>query len=286
MGKTGRFDLRDLRDSGAQMPNERRSYGTRNIPAAYLGQAQAANGENKPMLDDHGILVVEDDAVMREELLIPALRESGFKNVTGVGSAMETYRAVLTRRFSLFLLDIGLPDESGFSLTQNLRAATDAGIVMLTSGRPSKAQQAQWLEDGADAYLTKPIDTDLLTATVRSVLRRQTTVKPVASTVAAAASASRKWRLDTEGWTLVSPRGVPVHLTRNERVLIEPLMARMGNVVSREDLISRFTHDVHDFDPHRLEVIIHRLRHKACKVTGENFPLRAVRGSGYVLTSR
>jgi DNA-binding response OmpR family regulator len=83
---------------------------------------------------------------------------------------------------------------------------------------------------------------------------------------------------------LISPGGVRVHITGKERTLIEPLIARRGNVLSREDLIARFTHNVHDFDPHRLEVIVHRLRQKATKLSGEDFPLRAVRGTGYVLT--
>jgi DNA-binding response OmpR family regulator len=94
------------------------------------------------------------------------LRDCGFRDVKGVGTAMETYRAVLTQRFSLFLVDIGLPDESGFTLTRNLREATDAGIVVLTGGGHSKAQHVQGLNDGADAYLFKPIDIELLAATV------------------------------------------------------------------------------------------------------------------------
>jgi len=279
----GRVNLQDTCGSGTHglirgQVRDRES----DAPAPHFGLPRRTQKENGATVHQHNILVVEDDAEMRDQILIPGLRECGFRNVTGAGSAMETYRTVLTQRFSLFLVDIGLPDESGFTLIKNLRDATDAGIVVLTGGGHSRAQYLQGLNEGADAYLLKPVDMELLAATLRSVLRRQAAASaPMASAV----GASQAWRLDPGGWALVSPGGVRIHITGNERVLIEPLIARQGNVISREDLISRFTHNVHDFDPHRLEVIVHRLRQKATKLSGEDFPLRAVRGTGYVLTS-
>lgn len=253
-------------------------------PAPRFGLPRRTQKEDGATVHQQSILVVEDHAEMRDQILIPGLRDCGFRDVKGVGSAMETYRTVLTQRFSLFLVDIGLPDESGFTLIANLRDATDAGIVVLTGGGHSRAQYVQGLNAGADAYLLKPVDMELLAATLRSVLRRQAAAAANATT-ASAVEASQAWRLDPEGWALISPGGVRVHITGNERILIEPLIARRGNVVSREELISRFTHNVHDFDPHRLEVIVHRLRQKATKHSGEDFPLRAVRGTGYVLTA-
>lgn len=250
--------------------------------APRFGQGRRTQREDNATIHQQSILVVEDHEEMREQILIPGLRDCGFRSVAGVGSAKETYRAVLTQCFSLFLVDIGLPDESGFTLTRNLREATGAGIVVLTGGGHTKAQYVQGLNDGADAYLLKPIDMELLAATLRSVLRRQMASHAPPTT---AAEAPRTWRLDPEGWALISPGGVRIHITGNERVLIEPLIARLGNVVSREELIARFTHNIHDFAPHRLEVIVHRLRQKATKLSGEDFPLRAVRGTGYVLTS-
>ena len=247
-----------------------------------FGQPRRTQREDNATVHQQNILVVEDHEEMRERILLPGLRDCGFRNVAGVGSAIETYRAVLTQRFSLFLVDIGLPDESGFTLIKNLREATDAGIVVLTGGGHSKAQYVQGLNEGADAYLLKPVDMELLSATLRSVLRRQAANVQIATT---AADAQPVWRLDPAGWALISPRGVRIHITGNERILIEPLVARQGNVISREELIARFTHNIYDFDPHRLEVIVHRLRQKASKLSGETFPLRAVRGMGYVLTS-
>lgn len=277
-----RVNLRDTRGSGTHGLVRGHVHDKGTDAATRFGHTRRLQRDDSEAIYRQSILVVEDDAEMREQILIPGLLDCGFKDVTGVGNAKETYRAVLTRRFSLFLLDIGLPDESGLTLTRNLREATDSGIVVLTGNQRSKAQHVQGLDDGADAYLLKPVDMELLAATVRSVLRRQAmTDTPVAPIV----RAPHAWRLDPEGWALISPGGVRIHITGNERVLIEPLIARLGNVVSREELIARFTHNIHDFAPHRLEVIVHRLRQKATKLSGEDFPLRAVRGTGYVLTS-
>lgn len=222
------------------------------------------------------ILVVEDDPGMRDGILIPGLKNAGF-NVVGAGNAAEAYRNMLTREFSLFLLDVGLPDEDGFTIAQHLRALTDAGIVMLTDRR-RKADHIRGLDEGADAYVTKPIDIDMLAATLRSLLRRLAQTK-----IATPAEIQSIWRLDTDSWNLASPAGRKVRLTHPERLVIGVLAASPGETVARDTIIRRLARDIHDFDPHRLEMLIHRLRRKVLSATNEHLPLSAVRGVGYVL---
>lgn len=181
-----RVNLRDTRGSGTHGLVRGHVHDKGTDAATRFGHTRRLQRDDSEAIYRQSILVVEDDAEMREQILIPGLLDCGFKDVTGVGNAKETYRAVLTRRFSLFLLDIGLPDESGLTLTRNLREATDSGIVVLTGNQRSKAQHVQGLDDGADAYLLKPVDMELLAATVRSVLRRQAmTDTPVAPIVRA-----------------------------------------------------------------------------------------------------
>lgn len=217
---------------------------------------------------------------MREEILIPGLRDRGFEHLVGVGSAIETYRAVLARDFSMFVLDIGLPDEDGFAVARHLRANSDAGIVMLT-GRVGNAEQVHGLETGADAYLAKPVDLDILAATLRSVMRRLEP-RPAAGTAATDRSG---WRVD-ETWSLVGPHGGIVRLTHLEYLLASLLFARAGQTVTRETIIACLSRDIHAFDPHRLEMLVHRLRRKVLKAFGHELPLSSVRGVGYVLTLR
>lgn len=220
------------------------------------------------------ILVVDDDPGTRDDILIPGLQDAGF-NAIGAGSAAEAYRKMLTHDFSLFILGAGLPDEDGPTIARHLRALTDAGIVLLTDRTRDKADRIRGLEEGADAYVTKPVDVDVLAATLRSLLRRVKAAK--AEGIPAA------WRLDMDNWNLASPAGRTVRLTHPERLVVGLLVESAGRTVARETIISRLTHDIHDFDPHRLEMLIHRLRRKVLAATSQQLPLNAVRGLGYVL---
>lgn len=221
------------------------------------------------------VLVVDDDPGMRDDILIPGLQDAGFIAV-GAGSAAETYRKMLTHDFSLFVLDTGLPDEGGQPLAKHLRALTDAGIVMLTGRSGTKADRIRGLEEGADAYVTKPVDIDVLAATLRSLLRRL-------PQNAKAEGVPPSWQLDMGNWNLESPGGRRVRLTHPERLVVSLLAESPGETVARDAIISRLTRDIHDFDPHRLEMLIHRLRRKVLSATNEALPLNAVRGVGYVL---
>lgn len=223
------------------------------------------------------ILVVEDDPGMRDDILIPGLEDAGF-NVVGAGSAAEAYRSMLTRDFSLFVLDVGLPDEDGFTMVKHLRPLTDAGIVMLTGRKRGNADHIRGLDEGADVYLSKPVDIDVLTATVRSLLRRLRQPKNWRPE-----ETPPGWQFDMDSWNLASPRGAKVRLTHAERLVVNVLAASSGETVARDTIISRLAQDIHDFDPHRLEMLIHRLRRKVLSVTNEHLPLNAVRGVGYVL---
>jgi len=222
------------------------------------------------------ILVVEDDPRMLDDILIPGLEDAGY-NAVGAGSTTEVYRQILTQDFSLFVIDMGLPDEDGLTIASYLRTSTDAGIVMLTDRWRKKADRIRDLDEGADAYVTKPIDIDLLTATVRSLLRRlgrQKNGRPKET--------SPVWSFDRDNWNLASPGGTSIRLTRLERLVVSVLAASPGEAVTRDTIISRLAQDIHDFGPHRLEMLIHRLRKKVLSATDEPLPLNAVRGVGYV----
>jgi DNA-binding response OmpR family regulator len=220
------------------------------------------------------ILVVEDDPRIRNDILIPGLEAAGY-NAVGAGSAAEVYQKMRTHEFSLFV--IGLPDEDGFTIASYLRTLTDAGIVMLTGRWLKKADRIRGLDEGVDAYITKPVDIDLLTATVRSLLRRlgpKKNGRPKATLPA--------WNFSTDSWKLASPGGASVRLSRLERLVVSVLAASPGEAVARDKLITRLAQDIHDFDPHRLEMLIHRLRRKVLSATDEHLPLSSVRGVGYV----
>ena len=233
-----------------------------------VGLAEAAH--RQPTL-----AVVEDDRAFREEVLLPVLAHSGFSAV-GMAGALDLYRSMMLRSYDLVLLDIGLPDEDGLSIAAHLRSLSPRiGIVMLT-GYDSGKDRMRGLRAGADAYLSKPVDMEELVTTLRNLARW---VVPDTNET----SARARWRLDERGWCILTPKGVEIEMNLAERQVMAMLAAATGVPVQREALIARLVKNAHDFDPHRLEMLIHRLRKKCQHLAEEELPLRAVRSVGYVL---
>lgn len=218
------------------------------------------------------IALLEDDPLLRDHVLLPGLRNFGFV-ASGMQTVAELQVQLLETHFDLVVLDVGLPDGDGFELTRQLRQARPAlGIVMLTA-RGALADRVRGLSEGADAYLPKPVEIDLLAATLYSVARR----------LAPSADEPAGWRTASNGWSLQTPAGVRVPLTKSERRLLRRLFEQPDSVVPRDVLIELMAGDAHDFDPHRLDSMIHRLRRKVLGLAGTALPLNAVHGEGYVL---
>ena len=227
-----------------------------------------------PIDDTLRIVLLEDDADLRENILLPGLVNYGFI-VTGVETAAALYESLRTSTPDIVVLDVGLPDADGFSVAQAVRALLPRiGIVMLT-GHGEMSDQVRGLSQGADAYLVKPAQVELLAATVHSLVRR---LRGRAVPVTA-----KRWHFDAKDWCLISPMGRTVALTRTEQRVMSRLASTLGELVTREQLVAAVADDVHDYDPHRIESLIHRLRRKVADRCGEPLPLTAVHGKGYVL---
>ncbi len=217
------------------------------------------------------IVLVEDDSTLRDDILAPGLHEAGF-DVATAGSAAHLYRCLRGGSFDIVVLDVRLPDGDGFEVARHLRSISSMGIVLLT-GRASDGDRLLGLGAGADIYLVKPVEVDVLAATLRSLARRvQSTPVP-----------KRVWRLGADGWHLHSPSGGSIELSTSERAILRRLFVHAGTPVLRADLIAALTDDADSFDPHRLEMTVHRLRAKVAAATDAAFPLRAIRGEGYLL---
>jgi two-component system, OmpR family, response regulator PhoP len=225
------------------------------------------------------VFVLEDNAELRQDILLPGLRAQGFR-AHGAGTATEFYRLMLTQRFDLIVLDLGLPDADGLTVAHHLRTNSDMGIVIL-SGCEDRQYQLKALKNGADFYLAKPVDLDVLSTTLHNLFRRMSSRQDIRDAESQPAQTGR-WLLANGGWRLVSPGGKNITLTAPEQCALAMLASEGGAPVSRDDLIRALTRNVYDFDPHRLEMMIHRLRRKAHVQTGETLPLMTVRGSGYL----
>ena len=117
------------------------------------------------------LAVVEDDAELRERILLPALQAAGFEPV-GFCSALELYRQWTRAPFDLVLLDVGLPDEDGVEITRHLRTLGGAMGIVIYSAHGRSADRLRGLRAGVDAYLVKPLQMEEVVQTLRNLGRR------------------------------------------------------------------------------------------------------------------
>ena len=224
------------------------------------------------------ICIVEDEADLREEL-VDTLVEAGFA-VRGFSASRELYAALLTAPCNIAILDIGLPGEDGFSIAARLRGLGKMGIIML-SARTEIEDRVRALQGGADVYLTKPVDLRELLAVVSSLTRR--IAPPEAQAILPTEIVQSAWSLTADRWAVIAPNGMSLALTAQERAFMVRLWESAGEAVSREDLAIALGGDPYEYDFHRLDTLVSRLRRKGTDI-GLTLPLRAVRGTGYVIT--
>jgi two-component system response regulator PhoP len=229
--------------------------------------------------DSLRVLVVEDEDELRE-LTVSELSERGL-SVTGLASAEALYRHLSVHVCDIVVLDVGLPGEDGYTVARHLRQVAGVGVVMLT-GRGSAGDMVRGLDTGADLYLVKPVDMDVLAASITSLARRLAEVSPPAPAPEMASAPASGWSLGAGDWNLCPPDAAPLPLSESERSFLQTLFANPGTPVDRETLIQAITAQPWDFDPHRLEVLVHRLRARVRALTGLSLPVRAVRGAGYL----
>jgi DNA-binding response OmpR family regulator len=218
------------------------------------------------------VAVLEDDEVFRDEILVPELSDHGF-DVEAFGASSALYRRMLAKTFDAVILDIGLPGENGFHVARHLRENSSMGIVTLT-GRSCTAERVKGLTEGCDAWLVKPVETEIISATLFSLMRR---IKGTKADIRPS-----EWRLNDSNWRLQAPNNRETLLNTMERRVLMRLFSKRGEQVSRAELIADLAREGEDFDPHRLDMLVYRLRQKVKAEVEMTLPIRSVRGCGYV----
>ena len=186
----------------------------------------------------------------------------------------------------LVILDVGLPDTSGFEVFRRLRAVSDVPVVFLTA-RSDEIDRVVGLELGADDYIAKPFSPRELVARVRSILRRAarpvTTNESVATTSASAtASASMPVQVD-EGRRQIRFYGHALELSRYEFGVMQTLASRPGHVFSRDALLNRVWGDATESLDRTVDAHVKTLRAKLKAIAPQLEPIRTHRCTGYAL---
>lgn len=212
------------------------------------------------------LLVVEDDAVLRSGLTV-GLGLHGF-TAEGVETCAEARAALATTTFDAVVLDIMLPDGSGFDVLRELRGRNDPVPVLLLTARDAVSDRVRGLDDGADDYMGKPFDLDELAARLRALRRR----------AVGRATATISWQglvLDPERRT-VNEGETAINLSRREFALLLKLVERPGVIHSKPELEAVLYGWQEEVDSNAVEVHIHNLR---AKIGRER--IETVRGLGY-----
>ena len=224
------------------------------------------------------ILIVEDEPGIADTLQY-ALRTDGFEPAW-CATGEEALQRIGAAAPALVILDVGLPDASGFEIFKRIRETSEVPVVFLTA-RSDEIDRVVGLELGADDYIAKPFSPRELVARVRSVLRRSARAGTPAP-VGAASAAAGPIVVD-EGRMQVRYYGRALELSRYEFGLLKTLASRPGHVFTREALLDRVWGDDSDSMDRTVDAHVKTLRAKMKAIAPSLDPIRTLRGSGYAL---
>jgi two-component system OmpR family response regulator len=216
------------------------------------------------------VLVVEDDkkiatAVKRGLEAEGFTVDVAYEGPDGVWMATEG-------TYDLIVLDIMLPGRNGYQICADLRAAGDWTPILMLTAKDGELDEAEALDTGADDYLTKPFSFAVLVARVRALLRRTAGRNPApvaAGDLRIDPGRRRVWRGDHE-----------ITLTARQFDVLEFLVRRAGQVLSKSEILDGVWEYEFDGDPNIVEVYIRRLRTRIDEPFGRR-AIETVRGAGY-----
>jgi two-component system catabolic regulation response regulator CreB len=235
------------------------------------------------------ILVVEDEPSIVENIVY-SLRTDGFGPVAfGTGEEAMAYLAgEAGKDVALVVLDVGLPDVSGFEVCKTIRKTSRVPIIFLTA-REAEIDRVVGLEIGADDYMVKPFSPRELSARVRAVLRRtgdgtgfETDEGGAAQDGDGASGAGKRFAVDEERLR-ISYFGEVLDLSRYEYRLLKIFVERPGRVYSREQLMDLAWEEPEAAMERTVDTHIKSLRAKLRAVKAEEDAIKTHRGLGYSL---
>ena len=223
------------------------------------------------------LLFIEDDRAIRAALRL-ALEDEGYKVLESPDgqSGLNTFAS---ETVDLVLLDLRLPDMSGFDVCRELRSKSLVPIIMVTAQTDTHDLVAG-LEAGADDYVTKPVVAKELAARIRAALRRTTLLSTNSATIERFTVRDVEMRSD-QG--IVLKAGVELPLTKTEYRLLHIFMENANIVLSRDQLLELVWGYEYLGDSRLVDAHIRRLRLKIEDVPDEPKIIATVRGMGYRL---
>lgn len=218
------------------------------------------------------LFIVEDDFELRKEL-ITFLENCGYGCKTS-DDFTNIVKDALEVEPDLILLDINLPYFDGYHICREIRKVSDVPIIIVTS-RNTDMDELMSMNLGADDFVTKPYNTQILLARINAILKRTEKVGDASD-------------LKYNGLTVYTTKSMvafgdkSVDLTKNELRILSVFIKNQGNIVSRNDLMDELWQSDEFVDDNTLTVNVNRLRKKLEQIGAVNF-IQTRRGQGYIL---
>lgn len=224
----------------------------------------------------HRLLLVEDDADMAA-MLAAYLQRHGL-HVTRADSRATALAALRGGRVDLILLDVSLGDDDGVAICAEIREVQDVPIIMV-SALSADHQRMAGYEVGADDYIAKPFNPDLLLARIRAVLRRAGRAPSLSHRKRDSVLRFAGWRYDARRDEVTAPGGWQVSLSSRETALLRVLLANPLIPLTRDEIAAALDDD-EAAEGRAIDMLVGRLRQKTDPAL-----IRTERGLGYVLSA-
>lgn len=219
------------------------------------------------------ILIIEDDEKLRKELEI-FLNKNGYE-ATSLKNFENPVKDAIEINSDLILLDINLPNIDGEYILKEIRKVSNVPIIMITS-KDNELDELISLNYGADQYVTKPFNLQILLAKIAGLLRRSKLTD------------TNQNKIDCQDFILnvsksmLEKENTQIELTKNELKILYFLVSKRGQIVSREEIINYLWESESFIDDNTLTVNMKRLRTKLEEVDLQDL-IETRRGQGYIL---
>ncbi|XDD54584.1 response regulator [Leptospira sp. WS4.C2] len=218
------------------------------------------------------ILLIEDEPGIQETIQI-TLESEGF-SVSLASTGKEGIQKV-SHDISLIVLDIGLPDQSGFEVLKEIRKSFQTPVIFLTA-RNTEIDKVLGLEIGADDYLVKPFSPRELLARIRAILRRTTQPQPMED---------HKFRISLDK-KLVYLNGKSLNLSPYEYKTMELFFKWPGRIFTREEIMDNVWTEPEDSFDRAVDTVIKNIRARFKEIENDFDPIETRRGQGYGLKEK
>lgn len=224
------------------------------------------------------LCVIEDDHDLCEEM-VAMLESEGFE-CWWAASAEDFFRRLFWEKTDIVLVDIMLPGEDGTTIIEQIVRNSKIGIMAIT-GSMDPTLEGRCIALGADHFLRKPADLDMVPLLVSNLWRR------VSNTANFSANSQQEhlWALEPAEEYLVVNNTIKIELSRQEYTLLELIMSQPNAVLTQEELHEHLFPGVEDSDSHRISVVLNRVRKKV-KAHGLRLPVRSLYGRGLAFVSQ